>query len=236
MGLHQLCRILFFVFLFPFAAYPSFSGLNTVRTIPAGSSPRGIATGNVTDKGATDLLVADFGTATFIGQNTPVSMLNLSPSVVQVFAPSPLGLQPLTSFQTGASPRGIAVFDLNGSGLQSVLVTAYDADLLQVFQWQNGQFHKVDERPTLSMPVGLAVGTTRAGGTPLVAVADYGANEVSLFPVKNGKLGPRMDVPVSSGPVQTVIADLKGDGQNEIAVACLTANQIDILEKKRRRK
>jgi len=230
MKVYQWCCILFFIFLFPLAAHPSFSNLSAVRTIPAGASPRGIATGNVTDKSAIDLLVADFGTSTFIGQNTPVSMLNLSPSVVQIFVPSPLGLQLLTSFQTGASPRGIAAFDLNGSGLQSVLVTAYDANLLQVFQWQNGQFHKVDEQPTLSMPVGLAAGTTRVGGTPLVAVADYGANDVSLFPVKNGKLGPRLDVPVSSGPVQAVIADLKGDGKNEIAVACLTANKIDILE------
>jgi 6-phosphogluconolactonase (cycloisomerase 2 family) len=204
---------------------------DSLQSLEAGTSPRGIATGHVIDPKVENLIVANFGSPTFIGQNTPVSQVDPSQSSVQVFTPSAAGLRLFASFQTAAGPRGLATYDLEGSGLQSIFVSAYDAQRLQVFQWRQGQFQNTSDAPTLAQPVGLAVGVTRPGGTRFVAVADYGANSLSLFPLVNGKLGTRIDIAVSAGPVQVAIGDFNGEGENEIAVAELSADKIEIFEK-----
>ncbi len=204
---------------------------DSLQSLNAGTSPRGVATGRVMDPKVEDLIVANFGSPTFIGQNTPVSQMDPSQSNLQVFIPSAMGLKLFTSFQTAAGPRGVAVGDLDGSGIQSILVSAYDAQKIQIFQWQHGQFQNMGEAPTLAQPVGLAVGKTRSGGTLFAAVADYGANSLSLFPIVQGKLGPRVDIPVSGSPVQVAIGDFNGDGENEIAVADLSADKVEIFKK-----
>ncbi len=198
-------------------------------SLDAGTSPRGIGTGDVFGKGTLDLVVANFGSPTFIGQSTPASLLAAQNSSLQVFAPSPGGLRLAATVPTASSPRGLSFLRPKGGDRAYILVTCYDANLLQVFGWQGGKFVKVDEAPTLKMPVGIAAGTTRRGGAPFVAVADYGADSLSLYPVKNGKLGPRTDIPMPGGPIQVAVGDLNGDGFNEVAVACMNVNKIEIL-------
>jgi 6-phosphogluconolactonase (cycloisomerase 2 family) len=200
-----------------------------VSSLPTNTSPRGVAVGNVFGDGIPSFIVANFGSPTFIGQSTAATLLTPQNSNLQVFSLSPEGLDLKATIPTASSPRGLCTFDVNGSGLQDIVVTAYDAGQVQIFGWQNGQFVQVDEQPTLKMPVGVAMGWSRGNGAGLLAVADYGANSLSLFEVKNGKLGKRFDVPVDNGPTQVAIGDLKGDGGNEIAVVCLLANKIDIL-------
>ena len=204
-----------------------------LQSLGVGTSPRGVATGQVLHPNETDFLVANFGSPTFIGQNTPVSLTQPDSSSVQVFAPSASGLVLSASIPTAAGARGLAAFDLDGSGIDSVLVTDYDARLLQVFKWKGGRFQKTAEVPTLSQPVGLAVGSTRSsgGGILFAAVADYGADRLSLFPLVNGLVGNRVDIPVSGNPVQAAVGDLDGSGENTIAVADLTSDKIDLLKR-----
>ncbi len=204
---------------------------DSLQSLTAGTSPRGVATGRVIDPKVENLIVANFGSPTFIGQNTPVSQSGPSQSNLQIFIPSVAGLKLFTSFQTAAGPRGLAACDLEGSGLQSILVSAYDAQKIQIFQWRQGQFQNIGESPTLAQPVGLAVGRTRSGGLLFAAVADYGAHSLSLFPIVQGKLGSRVDIPVSGSPVQVAIGDFNGDGENEIAVADLSADKVEIFKK-----
>ena len=197
-------------------------------SLGTGISPRGVATGDVFGNGNKDLIVANFGSPTFIGQSTPASILSLGNSSLQIFVPSASGLVLGATIPTGFSPRGLSTFKLKGEA-DDILVTNYDANLLQIFGWQGGKFAKMDEAPTLNMPVGVAAGFTRSGGVPFVVVANYGANSLSIYPVKNGKLGKRTDIPVDGGPTQVAIGDLSGSGFNEIAVVCLPADKIDLL-------
>ena len=205
------------------------NGFLPVASLTAGTSPRGIAAGNVFGNGTTSLVVANFGSPTFIGQSTPASLLAAGNSSLQVFSPSPMGLQLIETIPTAPSPRGLGLFDANGSGRQEIFATAYDADLLQVYDWAGGKFVKAGEAPTLHMPVGVALGLTRPGGMAFAAVADFGSNSLSLFPLKEGRLGKRIDIQVDGGPTQVAMGDLAGNGLNEIAVACLPSNKIDIL-------
>ena len=201
-------------------------------SIPTLSSPRGIAVGNFFGKETLGLAVADFGSPTFIGQTTPATVLSPRNYGVQVFSASPTGLKLNQFIQTAASPRGVFAFDLSNKGKQDLLVTAYDANLLQVFSWEGDQFTKTSEQSTLTMPVGVAAGSTSSHGTLFAAVADFGSNNLSLFQIKQGKLGDRVDIPVGAGPVQVAIGNLTGDEGNEIAVGCLISHQIIILSKK----
>ncbi|HVM31587.1 MAG TPA: hypothetical protein VMU88_00490, partial [bacterium] len=201
-----------------------------LQTLSAGASPRALALGEVLRHGETDLLVANFGSPTFIGQKT--SPASTASSTVQIFSPSPMGLRLAATLATQAGPRGLAAMDLDGSGLESILVGDYDAQKLEIFKWQSGSFQKSAEASTPAQPVGLAVGSTsvRGGGQRFAAVADYGAGEVSLFPLSPSGIGGRVDVRVSGNPVQVAIGDFDGDGQNEIAVADLTGDKIDLLK------
>lgn len=196
-------------------------------SLPAGTSPRGIAVGSLSGEGTQSLIVANFGSPTFIGQSTPVSLLGSSN--LQIFSPSPEGLRLTATIPTASSPRGLALLGIGGRSQQSIFVTAYDSNLLQVFDGEGSRWEKVDEIPTLKMPVGVAVGSTRAGGVPFVAVADYGANSLSLYPLKEGKLGQRIDIPVDGGPIQVAIGNLNGRGTNQIAVVCLGGGKVDLL-------
>ncbi|HVZ79266.1 MAG TPA: FG-GAP-like repeat-containing protein [bacterium] len=195
----------------------------------AGTSPRGLAVGSLLGNGSQQLAVANFGSHTFIGLSTPVSLTHAQDSTVQVFGLNGSALSPIATIPTAQSPRGLAILDAQSTGKGLLFVTAYEADRLQVFQWGRGSFRQVDEAPTLKMPVGVAAGRTRRDGTDFVAVADYGAGQVSLFPLKDGKLGQRTDIPVPGGPVQLAVGDLTGDGSGQIAVVCMNANQVVIL-------
>lgn len=198
-------------------------------SLPTNVSPRGIAIGNVFGDGTKEVVIANFGSSTFIGQSTSVTVLNTSNSNIQIFSPSSTGLQLKNTIPTASSPRGLCLYDPCGMNRQAIFVTAYDANLLQVFKWSAGQFVTVADAPTLKMPVGVAAGLSRKGGVPLVAVADYGSSSLSLYPLKGIKLGKRIDIPVDDGPTQVAIGDLNSSGINQIAVVCLLSNKIDIL-------
>jgi len=229
MKLKAFVCCLLFLFSASFSPLKAWNGQSgPALSLPAGTSPRGVAVGNLFDNGPENLIVANFGSPTFIGQSTPVSLLG-SNSNLQVFSPSPQGLQLTTTVSTASGPRGLALFGLPGQSRQSIFVTAYDSNLLQVFSSRGSRLEKTGEAPTLNMPVGVAVGLTRAGGIPFAAVADYGSNSLSIYPLEEGKLGKRIDVPVDGGPIQVAIGDLNGSGINQIAVACLSGNKIDLL-------
>ncbi len=218
----------FYVVSFPVFLWGGVYNFKQPGSILTGSSPRGLAVGHFIRSSASCLAVADFGSSTFIGQSTPQSILNQQIPRIQVFTATSSGLSLLTEISTGWSPRGLATVP-NLSGQDDLLVSCYDAGLLQMFGWDGAKFQKTDESPTLSQPVGVSYGTTKVGGAAFAAVAEYGANQISLYEIKNGKLGVRHDYNVPPGPAQVAVGDLHGDGVNEIVVACLGTGQLAVL-------
>lgn len=213
----------------PLGLYAAPVAFQTPTSQDAGTSPRGLAVGSLLGNGSQQLAVANFGSGTFIGQSTPVSQLNPKNSSLQVFGLQGGDLDLLATLPAASSPRGLAIFDVDGGGIGTLFVTAYDANLLQAFQWEHGGFRKLDEAPTLKMPVGVAAGTVKRGGKPFVVVADHGADQVSVFALSNGKLGKRTDIAVPGGPVQLAVGNLSGTPSNQIAVVCMNSDKVVLL-------
>ncbi len=222
-----LFAVLFLVASVVWAASLVFKSFSTVE---CGVNPRGIAVGDVTGDGVPDLLVANFGAPTFIGHDTPQTVLNPQTCTLQLFSPSASGLVLKDTVHTNFSPRGVAVVDLDGQGGAEVLVTTYDAGKLQTYTWNNGKLHLIEENPRFDKPVGLAAGSLKAGWPVVVAVANFSTNKVSLLAADdNGKLKGRIDIPVNAGPVQVAIGDVNGDGVKEVIAACIDAQKLDII-------
>jgi hypothetical protein len=212
------------------AAYAAILAFHAFSTVPCGVNPRGLAVGDVTGDGVPDLAVANFGARTFIGHDTPQTVLDPQSCVLQVFSPSSAGLVLRDSVHTNFSPRGVAVVDLDGRGGAEVLVTTYDAGKLQTYTWNEGRLHQVEENPSFDKPVGVAAAPLRAGWPVVVAVANFSSNKVSLLAADaHGKLKGRVDVPVNAGPVQVSIGDVDGDGVREIVAACIDAHKLDVI-------
>ncbi len=185
------------------------------QSVPSGSNPRGIAVGDVDKDGVADLVVANFGAPSFIGQD----MKDAKPGTLQVFTASGSSLALKAETEVGIGPRGVAVMP-NGS----VVVSLYGEDLLKVYRYKSGKLTLTQSVATSVRPVGLAV------GNGVVAVASYGDSKVCLFPMDNDdKLGARVDVATLPGTTAVAIGALSSKALPDVAVACLSSDKILIL-------
>lgn len=154
--------------------------LDPAVTLKVGSNPRGIAVGDLNGDGKADVVVANFGAGTLIGQATTQAA-----GTLQLFKGSSEGLVPWTLLSTGKSPRGVIIADLNGDQRLDIAATFYDDNALGVYlQQADGGFAAPLIVPVGNHPVGLAVSTL--GGAPILAVADYNSDAVSIVRVRNG--------------------------------------------------
>lgn len=198
--------------------------------LPAGSFPRGVAAGDVTGDGAANLVVANFGSQTFIGQTVDQAGQETFGSTVQLFTPSSSGLVLMDSIQTGASNRGVAILPAQGEDESRIFVTAYDRNQLMVFRVHQGKLQKIQEAPVPAQPVGVTVARRTLESPIEVAVACFGADRLVVFPLDdNGRLQveARSEVAVGDGPTQVIAADFEQDGEKEFWVASLLAQRVD---------
>ena len=87
----------------------SYGGINDfqpVASVPAGVSPRGIAVGNVFGNGSKSLVVANFGSSTFMGQTTPATVLESPKFHRSSIFPVPQRVKVKRHHFNGRQPKG----------------------------------------------------------------------------------------------------------------------------------
>ena len=186
--------------------------------LASGSNPRGIVAADLDGDGRAELVVANFGAPTLIGQTSTAAA-----GSIQIFKDSALS-QTLTG---GHSPRSLAVADLNGDGLPDIIASYYDDNSLGVFlQKADHSFMPPAFSPTGSHPVGVSA--AKVAGAWVVAVANYNSDSVSLFTGDTrGALHAVAAAAVGSNPTDAALF-VPENGTPQLIVANFSSNSLTI--------
>jgi len=193
-------------------AFASAMRLSGPLDTPVGSNPRGLCIADLDNDGVNEVVVANFGSTTLIGQDTASPAGSLS-----IVKWNGSALAVASTLATGKSPRSVAAIDLNGDRRLDLVASFYDENSLGVyFQNSDGSFAPVVTVGTGSKPVGIAA--LKPFGTPLVAVANYGAHTISLYE-PDGRAGLVLKETLATGSNPTDVKFHFANGQRPYLIA-----------------
>ena len=194
------------------------NNLSDISTFSAGTMPRGIAAADLNGDGTKEIVVANFGAMTLIGQD-PVSP---TASSISIFSKDGASLKSVVQ-QSGKSPRGVAAGDLNNDGKDEFVVSNYDDGTITIYKGAVPITLQAGKHP-----VGVAIGDVNNDGLNDIAVAVYSDNKVVLF-LADPKGGyARFEIPVPGSPTDVAIGEL--NGQKVIVSANYTSANVSILD------
>jgi hypothetical protein len=179
-----------------------------------GSTPRGIAIGDLNGDGKLDIAVANAGAATvYVFRNTStVGSLSFAAAI---------------SMATGSTPYDLAIADLNGDGLQDIAVANSGTTTVSVFKNTMSagtlSFATKTDLTVGSNPKGIAIGDIDGNGVADIVVSNSGSTTISVLrnTTSAGSISfaAKVDKAATSVPMGVDIGDLDGDGKLDIAVA-----------------
>jgi hypothetical protein len=183
---------------------------------PAGTTPQGLAVGDLNGDGRQDIAVANHASNNVSvllgsGSNGTVGFLPA------VGSPLPVSNGPATA----NGPASVAIGDVTGDGKPDIATANDNSNNSSVFVGNGvGRFVHMTGSPfsTGMSPLGVAVGDLDGDGRADVAVANRGSNNVTVLLSTGSGLvtGP---TPSVSSPDSVVMADLNSDGRLDLATA-----------------
>lgn len=192
--------------------------LSEISTFNSGVYPRGLASADINGDGIKEIIVANFGSQTLIGQDPTAP----GDSSISIFSKDGVSLKS-TVLQSGKSPRGVAAGDLNNDGKDEYAVTNYDDGTVTVY---NGS--KVITLDAGRHPVGIAIGDVNNDGLNDIAAAVYSENKVVLFLSDNKSGGyMRFEALVAGSPTDVAIGEL--NGKTVIVSANYSSGNVSVL-------
>jgi hypothetical protein len=191
----------------------------------AGVNSRGVLIEDLNKDGVGEMIVANFGCSSAIGQ-----VVCDAPGSLQIFAMEGGSLKLKQTLTPGKAPREVQAIDLNHDGRKDLLATLYGEDQLVVcLQQTDGSFVVSGKVATGSQPVGLAV---RVADRPMVAVASYGTGKVQIFSANNQGVLEALSQPiaVSDKPCNpTSVAFITLDNKTYLATANYNGQSLSLI-------
>ena len=138
---------------------------------------------------------------------------------------------PPPSVTLGASPRALAIGDLNGDGITDLTTANQSANNVSVLLGNGAGGYGSPSNITVGTgPVAVAIADLNADGKPDLVTANSGAGTVSVL-LGNGAGGfaAATSVAVGAGAASIVNGDLNGDGKPDLATANNGANTVSAL-------
>ena len=184
-----------------------------------GTTPIGVAAGDLNGDGMPDLVVANTG-------SNSVSVL-INTTVPGSTTPS---FAAKADFAAQVNPRGVAVGDLNGDGKPDVVATNGGSATASVFlntTATGGAIPTFAARIDFSTgqgPHGVTLGDVNQDGRPDVAIANENSSTATILVnttaagAATASFSVRSDFPTGTVPHWIALADLTGDGKLDMAV------------------
>ena len=186
----------------------------SIVSVDSGSYPRGIAIADVGFGTGNEVIVANFGAGTLIGQDGSGD----TSSSIAIFSGGNK-----TVSQAGKSPRGVAAGDIDGDGKADYAVTNYDDGTVMIFTGSGTQTFEAGRHP-----VGVAIGDATGDGKNDVAVAVYSESKVVLFTRSMKNSWNKYELVVPGSPTDVTIGTLAGEPV--IASANYGAGSVSIIK------
>jgi hypothetical protein len=198
-----------------------------------GSTPYSLSMGDLDGDGKSDLVVANYGSATIsVFRNTSVSGSTTSNS----FAPK-------VDFPTGTGPYFVSIGDLDRDGKPELAVANYGSATISIFRNTatsgsiiNSSFATKVDFTTGTGPVSMSMGDLDGDGKPELAVANYSSSTVSVFrnTATNGSItstsfANKIDFTTGTSPRSVSMGDLDGDSKPELATANYGSSTVSVF-------
>jgi hypothetical protein len=182
------------------------TGFSAAANYPVGGGARSVAIGDLNGDGKPDLAVANHGDGLFSGNR--VSVLLGSGSGDGTFPTR-------ADYDTGTTPRSVAIGDLNGDGKPDLAVASLNSQAVSVLRGNgDGTFAtRVDYLTGGSDPVFVAIGDLNGDGKLDLAVANQLSHNVSVLlncPLPVLTIDPVSKVYTAATQTTTVTASVAG--------------------------
>ena len=139
--------------------------------------------------------------------------------------------RPAGTYAIGRGPHIVTHADLNGDGIQDLIVGTFARHVLSVLLGKgDGTFQEAREIPVGRFPHYMAVGDWNGDGHQDLAVVCAGEDAVRLLQGDGiGALRKVGTLPTGPNPHGLVAADLNGDGVTDLAVSTRSGGEIAVF-------